>query len=462
MTSLDSSTSAVSRRTFTWRQFRRLPIGLAVAGTMVACFFVVENWRGRRAWAAVCAEAESLGVSFDVRDWRTATPARAGDFSATPLLAHILHPGSSEGASVVMRLQPPNGLPGRPPGSDGEDAAPWGFPLEAWRTYLGRPDLDAYLAPVSADLDAIVRDCAGEGARLSLDPLASNHTVAGAMKRAADALAMRGALRLEQGKTDAAAVDLRTIWRLAALLQDHPDDYFEHTCRRITRQGLDILRAGMERRVWSDAQLAAFDESLARIDALACARRVWPADFARDAAIVIEIAERPKGLARIEATGADPELAKLKGYWFLPSGWIYQNLAVVGRAYLHEALPAVEAEMRHVRRAPLMDLQARVKSGRLSPYPCAAFMQRGLRRIGDKGTALAAAQTRLNLARVAVAVERHRLAAGAFPDRLDVLDKPIRELTDVMGGRSFRYRIDGGGGYRLYGLGANGEHDLVW
>ena len=50
-------------RWWTWRFTRRLLFSLAVLVTLLATLYSVENWRGRRAFAAIAREATARGLS---------------------------------------------------------------------------------------------------------------------------------------------------------------------------------------------------------------------------------------------------------------------------------------------------------------------------------------------------------------------------------------------------------------
>ena len=71
------------------------------------------------------------------------------------------------------------------------------------------------------------------------------------------------------------------------------------------------------------------------------------------------------------------------------------------------------------------------------------------------------AQASVDLARVACALERYRLAHGEFPEALDVLaPKFIPALPhDVINGEPLKYRCTDGGQFVLYSVGWNGADD---
>jgi len=71
------------------------------------------------------------------------------------------------------------------------------------------------------------------------------------------------------------------------------------------------------------------------------------------------------------------------------------------------------------------------------------------------------AQTAVDQATLACALERHRLANGEFPTTLDALvPKLMAKLPhDVVTGEPLKYRRTDGGGFVLYSVGLNTEDD---
>ena len=70
-------------------------------------------------------------------------------------------------------------------------------------------------------------------------------------------------------------------------------------------------------------------------------------------------------------------------------------------------------------------------------------------------------QTYVDAARVACALERHRLATGRLPERLESLVPTYldRVPTDVADGHPLRYQSKPDGSYVLYSIGANLKDD---
>ena len=81
--------------------------------------------------------------------------------------------------------------------------------------------------------------------------------------------------------------------------------------------------------------------------------------------------------------------------------------------------------------------------------------------LGEAATKFAYAQASVDLARTAIALERYRLARGAFPESLDALAPQFmaKVLHDVIGGQRLNYRREAGGSFLLYSVGWNEKDD---
>jgi hypothetical protein len=81
--------------------------------------------------------------------------------------------------------------------------------------------------------------------------------------------------------------------------------------------------------------------------------------------------------------------------------------------------------------------------------------------LGRAAEKCARAQSSVDLARIACALERYRLANGQFPDTLEALvPKFIEKLPyDVIGGQPLKYRRSDDGLFVLYSVGLNETDD---
>ena len=109
---------------------------------------------------------------------------------------------------------------------------------------------------------------------------------------------------------------------------------------------------------------------------------------------------------------------------------------------VHRASAAFGAEMQH-----------------LTPYN---FIERMLLpSLGHAAIRFACAQTSVDQARIAIALERYQLAHGKFPESLDALmPQYIGQMPhDVIGGQPLKYRRTSDGQFVLYSIGWNEKDD---
>jgi hypothetical protein len=150
-------------------------------------------------------------------------------------------------------------------------------------------------------------------------------------------------------------------------------------------------------------------------------------------------------------------------YRFMPGGWFYQSALKNGRMLMKYS-PAVNEDAKTISPALIRqaDLATRNAVSFFDPLDSLKKM------FGDEfwfmGNFLekiAAAQTSLDLARTAIALERFRLEHGEFPESLDALAPQFMEKIphDVIGGQPLHYRRTDDGQFVLYSVGWNETDD---
>jgi hypothetical protein len=144
-----------------------------------------------------------------------------------------------------------------------------------------------------------------------------------------------------------------------------------------------------------------------------------------------------------------------------PSAYFFQNELAFARMCQQRILPLVDTETRVVspdglRRA---DQAVRAEMKHYSPYKVQALMTFPALNAAVKKFAFA--QASVDLARVACALERYRLAHGEYPESLDALSSRFIEKLphDVIGGQPLHYRRTEAGQFVLYSVGWNEKDD---
>jgi hypothetical protein len=132
-------------------------------------------------------------------------------------------------------------------------------------------------------------------------------------------------------------------------------------------------------------------------------------------------------------------------------------------------LPAVDEKARRVHPEPCRELEKQLDTLRPTRFqhPYKFFAPILLKQNWNNSTIAhtavnaGAAQSFVDEARVACALERFRLANGRLPEQLTPLVPQYIDAipNDVIDGQPLRYRLIGGGGYLVYSIGWNQVDD---
>lgn len=144
---------------------------------------------------------------------------------------------------------------------------------------------------------------------------------------------------------------------------------------------------------------------------------------------------------------------------FAPRGWVYQNMATIARIQA-EGLDGANLTNDLMRPQLAEDAAEKVhrQFEHATPFDILAAVL--LPNFVNGARYVARDQTMVNEARIACALERHRLACGKYPETLDALvPRFIDKLpVDVIGGKPLKYRREGNG-FKLYSVGWNERDD---
>ena len=143
-----------------------------------------------------------------------------------------------------------------------------------------------------------------------------------------------------------------------------------------------------------------------------------------------------------------------------PAAVIYRTRINIVRAYQEVLLARLDPAGPSVRLEPTAEDQAaREQFARHSPYNIFTPM---LLKAIEKGLEKAArSQASVTLARVACALERHRLAKAGYPESLEQLSPGFldRLPPDPINGGPLKYRRDAPDRFVLYSVGPDGRDD---
>jgi len=420
---------------------------------LLLLFHLVENWRGKRAWTQWKQARIAAGDSYDAASFTPPEIPDAENFAAAPRIAEFIV--GSKGTSPSMPVLPAFFSQ---PGALGDWRAGRKADLDDLMARLKVKDLKEVLSPWETELAAL-----GEAARRPHCRLMKNYTnfddipqLLG-MRARARMLALRSLASLRGKRNDAALEDVLMGLRVAGHLQKEP-----HLISQLLRIAwVNILMQpvweGLQEHRWNAAQLSQLQEALGAIDLVASYKLGWQ----------FEHLGMVKGFEKGIGTSTwlplrlfDGEEKKNRLFLFLrsmcsPKGWLYQNLLTMDRSAVAQFNEVMNvAEHRIGARASQAAMEAFTKARR-TPY---TFIYLAFTPVLSGQTQRAArAQSSLDMAVIACALERHRLAQGRYPESLAALAPAYlpKAPVDVIEGQALRYAPRGKEGYQLYSLGWN-------
>jgi len=492
------------------RNLKRFLFGLACIVTLIALFYAEEDWRGWHAWNSFKQEWESKGEKFNFIDFVPASVPDDQNFAFASVVAssyatmldksgHEIRPRNT---NVVNRLELDlvnyvyeadavrHGFGSDGPTNRGNWLLAKKTDLRAWQNYYRwlatktnqfalspqpqTPAQDVLLAlskfdPVVEDLRAAATLPAS---RFPLeydkdDPAAILLPHLAAMKRSSQLLQLRAIAELQNGQSEKAFADVKLTLRLADAIRTEPF-IITHLVRiAILQITLQPIWEGLAEHRWSDVQLAALDAELAKLDFLADYEftvRSEPAFHIRLIDYLEQKRSRYQEFVSLFSNNNQHDEDVLNNFpataifYLAPKGWFDQNkIALVQRRQKWDA-PIVDDPQQTVSPKLVLASEAAQSKTTYSPFNFFARLEGFLYNYAQK---VAREQTAVNLARVAIALERFRLAHGNFPDTLDALAPQFLEKIphDVIGGQPLIYRRTDDGQFVLYSVGWNETDD---
>ena len=469
--------------------------------SLVALFYAVELWRGKRAWASVVREANLRGEKLELTALVPPPVPDEQNFARTPFFAPMLvvSNGIPTGARVV--------LPGqfnfvarweRWPflsrhGVGGVRFAPWleaeTTDLRSWMSFWRGWETNAALDPLERPWtvpEVTPREAAGmlllslrRQFDADLDPLRARSDrpycrfpLDYSRQMFADAppgpvlngfmriLRLRASAALVAGDNEAALADLRLALRLADYARQQP--WVMQAESRLTGlvDTLQPLWEGVVAHRWNEQQLGAMQAQLEALDLLSD----YPLTVRNDAVALSSFVERfiPTSSATPRAVPlmAPEDAGALRLLRFVyPTGWSLQDQAAIHQFHLQTTSQYLDPNARRIvgqRHGAPRGLFASS-----DPFFPIFMTPKAWQMFDDASESFPFAQTAVDLATLACALERYRLANGEFAATLDALVPRFAAKLphDVITGEPLKYRRTGGGGFVLYSVGFNKTDD---
>ena len=283
-------------------------------------------------------------------------------------------------------------------------------------------------------------------------------------KSMAARLRTRAAARVAAGDTAGAAEDIETVFRLAELTGEDPVLIGYLVQVAIQSIAYSAFWDGTSQHVWSDAQLAAFQQRFAGLkqrDSLVRAFRGERLFGKTTFELMREGRLDAETLGAVEGSGG--------GFpgTLVPRAWLLQNQAYHSQVLdqIVDALQRCDPERGIAGKGSVweterVDQKVFDTAGRRY-HPYRIFTHMLLPALARVHTKADRSLTTSRLAITVAALERHRLATGGYPKTLDELVPrwvPAVPL-DPMDGQPLRYRLAADGSFTLYSIGANHTDD---
>ena len=483
--STTSPSSSPIRRLFKFLVFGAFTLLLLLLG--IVAFL---NWRGQREWTQFRGEWEAKGERFDFTDFIPSAVPDDQNFAATPLLAGLLdytkvpdqpirwnnQQSKDRAAAVGAILQQKGSRKKVPP------AGLWQTgtfaDLVQWQEYLTTNATNAASSAEEAarEVLAVLKGVDAEFAELasvSARPFAvfpleykENYRMLlphlAYLKGMAQTLRLRAIARLVAGRKEEGLQDVILGLRLAEALKTEPTLISQLVRMSMVQLAMQPIWEGVARHDWSEAQLIQLQAALSRVRLLEDYGRTIRAERAFGNAAIDELRTGRMSLASlgyISGEGGNPGGVANAASRFVPSGWYRLNQLTLNRLYQERCLPLVDAEKHRVsvvRTRELDDVPELKKPGLYNLFARLMFPA-----VSKTATKFANGQALIDLATVACALERFRLAQGGYPAQLELLVPRFIEKipTDLINGELPKYRRESDGTFVVYSVGWNEVDD---
>ncbi len=490
-TALESSPASpapkLTERRLRTRLLRWSLFGLAGLLSLIGLFYAVENLRGAMAWKKAKARAIAAGEPLTIADIVPPPVPDEDNAAASPVFRELFDFGERDesGYRVHRNYEKLAGLsqalvlrrfPGALPDPTGFLAGRH-TDIDAWAKHMSSKD---HPRPFEIDPNARTPADIVLSALDDLEPILSRHIEVsrrphavfpityedhvGALlphlstiKHAATAVNLRACVRLEKSDHQKAFQDSISGLRIASLPRSEPILISSLVQIASLTIALQPLWEGLERHAWSERQLREFDVELAPWNLGQRYRECLKGEMALMVAAFDDWQNAGLHMGLVE----DEQRRNARMWDFAPRGWTAHSKAALVNFHLDHIRPIVDAAGRFNpeqgnQLGPALDDLTR----RGSPREFLAKLT--LPPIGAADYKHAMAQTHIDLARIACALERHFLAHdNAFPAKLDALEAAFPEgiPTDRCSGMPYRYGLNADGSYYLYSEGWDQEDD---
>jgi hypothetical protein len=507
MTFLASLLPAVQRffdRLFSRRAIRKILVGLAWLVTLAALFYAEEDWRGWHAWNNYRQQMETQGVQFDYRTFIPKPVPDDQNFAATPFVESWFLEWNNIDKRWYDNYWRANGSVSASELADGKyhrrfmDLVAWEMAFAAIQS--GQTNSNQKFASDKLDLTSLAAAAPAVLAGLKTsetnlaelraasdrpdsrypivynldDPWGIRLPHLANVKHAVLRLQLKACAELAAGRSDDALADVKLMLYLADSVKDEPfliSYLVRIACVQIAIQP---VWEGLAEHAWSDAQLQELQAFFQPYNFVADMKQSF--DGERAAGILTgDLLARRKynlNLLTADSTTSGSARVNLLG-WIAPRGWYHLEQLSYDRLFRLQLEGAYEPDKKRVfpgRIASNVNALDWAFANRhwvtrnwvtvicIRHQLMARILLPALYRVTLKA---AFAQTAVDEAAIACALERCRLANGQFPETLEAL--ALRFISplpnDVITGEPYKYHRTADGQFVLYSVGWNEKDD---
>jgi len=474
------------------RTFRISLFCLVCLVTLTSLFYAVEDWRGKQAWEKFKSAWEARGEGFDAQAVIPKPVPPEKNFAMTPFLAPLLdYQYAGQPSWVVWRDS--NAVAraqeiGVVHSTAGKNLPYWQIWARGaftdltelqtqYRASTNFPSTTQSQGPARDILTALSKydSVFTELRRASTLPysvfpvhydegdsaLAVHLAV---LKHLSDVLLIRAVAYLATEQTTGALADLELVFYLAESVKSEPLLISQLVRNRILETAMQPVWEGLAKHQWTAQQLDQLQSRLASIQLFEDYGKTMRGERAFGNQLAVRL--RAGNFSTPNLVGRDVHFSRTEPDHTLaliakiaPRGWIYQNQLLLNKIYAEKTLPAIDAA-RH--RVYVGLCKEAVESPELAqPGVFNRLARLFFPALANVAPKFAHGQTVTDLAMLACALERYRIAEDQYPEKLgSLVPRFIASIpADVINGEPLKYRRTYDGQFVLYSVGWNEKDD---
>jgi hypothetical protein len=451
-------------------------IGLAGLVTLLAIWVTEENWRGKRDWEDYRQKWEARGEKFD---WQAFVPPPVPDsqnFFKAPFFATLATNDSA------LSLSGANGAYPDLRSGSGDWLRGTFTNLKAWQTFfrdatnangaLAFPvstqprtpaaDVLRALSKYDSELAELRQAAQRPAANMPVDYASGFNAVSPLLKyltdtkRCSQFLELRAVAELAGNQGSNALADVKLLLHVDNAIRNSPF-LISHLVRiAVTSIAMQPIWEGLAEHRWTDDHLASLEAKLGSLKFL----EDYQFAMRGERAFAIESFENQRRTREL-VMPVTKGLIVTNHLYLMPAAYFYQNELAFAQMHQRWILPLVDVAKHEVSPGKLRAAETALhkEMSSFSPYKAQALLL--FPALGKVVKKFAIVQSDVDLARVACALERYRLAHGGYPDTLEVLAPQFMADVphDLINGQPLHYRRLNADHFVLYSVGWNEKDD---